>query len=314
MSQADNFNRPVPITEPNWPENFEPLVSISCITYNHENYIRDAIEGFLMQKTTFPVEILIHDDASTDNTAQIVREYEVKYPQLIKPIYQTENQYSKRDGTIGKLQRGRAKGKYYAPCEGDDYWTDPYKLQKQVVFLEENPKYSLCFHNATVIYEGRLKKPHSFTKLNKNEYDIGDVIEKNWFIPTNSILYRKDLYENQPWAKYVFGGDYALQLMLATKGLFYGFNESMSIYRVNNTGISTKQKPGFHQIRIVESLSYFNLSTNFRYNLAVKKRINKIINNLPLRITLGQPLWKRLLTPNYYIYALKKLLKKQFNE
>ncbi len=113
------------------------IVSVCCITYNHENFIRNAIEGFLMQKTTFLIEILIHDDTSTDKTAEIVREYEQKFPQLIKPIYQTENQHSKKDGTIGRIQRGRARGKYYALCEGDDYWTDPLKLQKQVEFFGE---------------------------------------------------------------------------------------------------------------------------------------------------------------------------------
>lgn len=122
------LDKPVSLISQHWGKDTIPLVSISCITYNHDNYIREAIEGFLMQKTTFPVEILIHDDASTDNTATIIKEYEIKYPQLIKPIYQTENQYSKKDGTIGRIQRGRARGKYYATCEGDDYWTDPLKL------------------------------------------------------------------------------------------------------------------------------------------------------------------------------------------
>lgn len=115
-------------------KNITPIVSISCITYNHEDYIRDAIEGFLMQKTTFPVEILIHDDASTDKTADIIREYEKKYPHLIKPIYQTENQYSKGIGVSATYQYPRANGNYITLCEGDDYWTDPYMLQKQVVF------------------------------------------------------------------------------------------------------------------------------------------------------------------------------------
>jgi len=91
-----------------------PLVSISCLAYNHERYIEDALEGFLIQKTDFPFEILIHDDASFDRTADIIREYEALYPKLIKPIYQTENQFSKRDGKAGQFQRNRAEGKYFA--------------------------------------------------------------------------------------------------------------------------------------------------------------------------------------------------------
>lgn len=292
----------------------KPLVSICCITYNHENYIRDAIEGFLMQKTTFPLEIIIHDDASTDGTAEIIRYYAVQNPDTIKPILQTTNQFSTGTKPLAQIVFPLAKGKYIAICEGDDYWTDPQKLQKQVDFMEENPDYSMCFHNAIVVYENKPKKSHLFTKLDKKkEYNIEDVIESPWFIPTNSIVFRKKYYERQNWMNYVFGGDYALQLILATKGTFYGFNESMSVYRRNNTGISLNQKPGFHQIRIVESLAYFNLYTNFQYNHIVKNRINTIIDNLSLQIILGKPLWKKLLIPNYYIYAFKIILQKWFN-
>ncbi len=114
-----------------------PLVSISCITYDHEPFIRDALEGFLMQKTTFPIEILIHDDASTDGTAEIIRDYEKRYPELIFPIYQTENQHAKGVKISSTYQFPRARGKYIALCEGDDYWADPLKLQKLVNFLDE---------------------------------------------------------------------------------------------------------------------------------------------------------------------------------
>src|SRR5690625_5413198 len=143
-SEVQILEKPKPLKDQVWAEDVEPLVSISCITYDHEKFISDAIEGFLMQETTFPVEINIHDDASTDNTAKIVREYEKKYPNvLFNVIYQTENQYSKRDGSIRRIQHGRARGKYYATCEGDDYWIDPLKLQKQFEFLEFNIHFNL---------------------------------------------------------------------------------------------------------------------------------------------------------------------------
>ncbi len=114
----------------------EIMVSIVCDAYNHEKYIADALEGFVMQKTNFAFEILVHDDASTDRTAEIIRDYEKRYPNLIKPIYETENQYSKQDGSLERIQFGRVKGKYTAMCEGDDYWTDPLKLQKQFDAME----------------------------------------------------------------------------------------------------------------------------------------------------------------------------------
>lgn len=104
----------------------KPLVSICCLTFNHEPYIRECLDGFLMQKTNFPFEVLIHDDASTDHTADIIREYEVQYPNIIKPIYQNENQYSKGVRVTWTFQFPRAKGKYIAMCEGDDYWTAPF--------------------------------------------------------------------------------------------------------------------------------------------------------------------------------------------
>ncbi len=126
-----------------WYKDETPLVSITCITYNHANYIHNAIEGFLIQKTNFPIEVLIHDDASTDGTEEIIREYEAKYPEIIKPLYETENQYVKGRKGSRTFNIPRSRSKYIALCEGDDYWTDPLKLQKQVDLLEANPDYGM---------------------------------------------------------------------------------------------------------------------------------------------------------------------------
>lgn len=122
-----------------WDYSSPPLASICCITYNHASYIQEAIDSFLMQKTTFPFEILVHDDASTDGTTEILLGYAKKYPDIIKPIIQTKNQYTKCGLINPRFVFPKAKGKYIALCEGDDYWTDPSKLQKQVSFLENNP-------------------------------------------------------------------------------------------------------------------------------------------------------------------------------
>ena len=127
--------------------NDEIKVSINCITYNHQEYIEEAIQSFLMQKTDFKYEILIHDDASTDSTQDIIRKYQEMYPDIIKPYFQKENQLSKGVRRINyKFNHTKSKGKYIALCEGDDYWTDPYKLQKQVDFMEENQNCTLCAH------------------------------------------------------------------------------------------------------------------------------------------------------------------------
>ncbi len=134
-------------------------LSIICDTYNHEKYIAQCLDGILMQKVNFTFEVLIHDDASVDNTANIIKEYELKYPDTVKPIYQSENQYYKGASAYiwQTYQFPRAKGKYVAMCEGDDYWTDPYKLQKQVDFLEKNEEYSICFHKVKVWKQNKQK-------------------------------------------------------------------------------------------------------------------------------------------------------------
>ncbi len=132
-----------------------PIVSICCSTYNHEKFICEALDGFLIQKCNFPVEILIHEDCSTDNTAAIIKEYQQKYPHLIKPVFQKENQYSKGIKPFTHLLYPRARGKYIALCEGDDYWTDPYKLQKQVDVLEASQEYMFCLGGYKIIYQNK---------------------------------------------------------------------------------------------------------------------------------------------------------------
>ena len=131
-------------------DNNRIIVSVQCITYNHEPYIRQCLEGFVIQKTNFPFEAIVHDDASTDGTAAIIREYAEKYPEIIKPILETENQWSKNDGSLGRIMGEASHGKYIALCEGDDYWIDPYKLQKQVDYLESHPECGLVYTSAYV--------------------------------------------------------------------------------------------------------------------------------------------------------------------
>lgn len=134
--------------------NEKPIVSICCITFNHARYIRACLDGFIMQKTNFSFEVLINDDCSTDGTIDILKEYSERYPNIIKPIFHDENQYSKGIRRIlATFVYPKVKGKYVALCEGDDYWTDPLKLQKEVDFLESNPDYGLVYTGARVLQE-----------------------------------------------------------------------------------------------------------------------------------------------------------------
>lgn len=219
------------------------MVSIYCITYNHAKYIRDALEGFVSQITDFRFEAIVHDDASTDGTDEIIMEYARKYPDIIKPILEVENQYSKGHGSIGKVCNPCMRGKYIAECEGDDYWTDPNKLQKQVDFLESHPDYTLCFHNAMVHYEFGNIEDHIFANIENRDYTEFDVTQR-WIAPTASFVYhsyilKADLYKQCCHSTKLICGDLPLIATAARLGKLRGMSQCMGIYRRNETSISS---------------------------------------------------------------------------
>jgi glycosyltransferase involved in cell wall biosynthesis len=256
----------------------ELLVSISCITYNHAPYIRACLDGFLMQKTNFQFEVLIHDDASTDGTTEIIREYEIKYPEIIKPLYEEENQWVKGKRGSAYFNFPRAKGKYIALCEGDDYWTDPLKLQRQVDFLESNPEYSMCFHNAIVLQENddyRIKRFNSIS--NSRTISINELIDK-WLIPTASIFFRRELSQNIPnWVFSIYSGDLSLELFLADAGKVYCFRDFMSVYRENTNGVSvSKYSAKFVAEQHIKLFTLFNEYYGNKYHNIVKNKIKKV--------------------------------------
>ena len=254
-------------------------VSIICNAYNHAKYIRDALEGFVMQKTSFPFEVLIHDDASTDGTADIIQEYEKKYPELIKPIYQTENQYSKHDGTITRLQHARLKGKYVAYCEGDDYWTDPLKLQKQFDFMESHPDYTLC--GCGTVWMNMLTGKD--TGQAKTEQDK-DISLNDFMNPKNgrpfpfvSFFIRKDILLTVP--KYGFPvGDLPVTYYSAIKGKVRMLSDVMCVYRWNVDGSWTArnadpEKRAKTCEKMIKGMERMNEDTEYRYNDVISKAI-----------------------------------------
>jgi len=219
----------------------EPLVSICCITYNHEDYIRDTIESFLMQETDFQFEIVIHDDACTDRTAEIIREYEKRYPDIIKPIYQTENQYSRSGNscilpTIFTFKA--ARGKYLALCEGDDYWIDPLKLQKQITEMAKHPECYISFHPAIMRWEGENGEDEVLG-LHSDKTTIFPIEEViSWwgvFMPTASIVIHRlaipRIISFFSIARDAPVGDYYIQVLGAENGGALYLNDVMSVYR-----------------------------------------------------------------------------------
>ena len=215
------------------------LVSISCITYNHIEYIRDCLDGFVNQKTDFDYEVLIHDDASTDGTTEIIHEYENKYPDIIKPIYETENQWVKGRRGSSVFNYPRARGKYIALCEGDDYWTDPLKLQKQVDVLEGNPEIAMCVTNASQLSENGLcdeQGRYSESRIASTE----DVMRiGGGFARTATFMFRKSLIDNYPECCLTCHvGDFPLQTFALINGGIYYLADRTAVYRYFTTGKS----------------------------------------------------------------------------
>ena len=295
------------------------MVSICCTVFNHEKYLRKCLDGFIEQKTNFKYEVLIHDDASTDSSADIIREYEAKYPDIIKTIYQTENQYSKGVKISWNYLYPRAKGKYIALCEGDDYWSSPYKLQLQFNALEKQKKCVFCSHKVRFISEDGKPINQYLPRI----IDKSIILNKqNWMrmlsdtnFQTSSYFFRRDAItkyiDNIPhFLKNAPVGDIPLMLLLAIHGDCAYIDKEMSCYRRNAVGSWTnslrnnKNKAEKHENKMIEMLESYNKFSNYifvcyindmisyhrfqlecinnNYKEVFKKKYSHIIRKLPL--------------------------------
>lgn len=257
------------------------VVTVICLTYNHEKYIADALEGFIAQKTNFEFEIFVHDDASTDRTADIIREYANKYPNLIRPILQTENQYFKGGSIKEKYIMPYISGEFIALCEGDDYWTDPYKLQKQYDILMKHPKINICAHKAYKVDANSKKILGYIAPADENRiFSVEDVIlGGGGFVATNSLMYRRKINNNMYEFRKQCGLDYALQIEGAlSAGMLY-LCDCMSAYRymtpnswsdrVKKSSISYNK----NNDNIVKMLKTLNNETNHEYEDCIHRAI-----------------------------------------
>lgn len=214
------------------------MVTIKCLAYNHEPYLRQCLDGFVMQKTNFRFEAIVHDDASTDRTAAIIREYAEKYPDIIKPIYETENQYSKTDGSLSRIMNAHMHGKYVAMCEGDDYWTDPLKLQKQVDFLERHPDYVMCSHRFNKYWHERgILEEDSDKDFKGADYDLQNLIGGKWLTQTLTVMYRRSALDFKRYESYGMSLDMIQFYELLKHGKGYCFPEVMGVYRYHRGGV-----------------------------------------------------------------------------
>lgn len=247
------------------------MVSVVCNTYNHEKYIAEALESFVNQITDFEYEVLVYDDASTDRTADIIRKYEEKYPNLIKAIYQTVNQYS-QGLNPGQQNRDRAVGKYIAICEGDDYWIDNRKLQKQFDYMEAHPKCTFCFTNAWLRYGDKLAdKPFipyldrsAILKKDSNDYNVGEL-DLMGTVPTASIFFPREI-EEMPMPEGAYKDDIFFRLSRTSKGYAHYIDEVACVYRraVSTSATAVWEKNSQQKIKLCDSMikMYLGLKAN----------------------------------------------------
>lgn len=243
------------------------------VTYAHEKFISQAIESIVMQKTDFPFELVIGEDCGPDKTREVCIKYQKKYPDIIKLNF--------RDKNVGPQQNfintyNLCQGKYVAICEGDDYWTDPYKLQKQVDFMEQNTDFSLCAHAANTLMGDTLEE----NKLNKSRLNTEDIINEDWGIMTASILFRKDTFIIPDWFSQIKNGDYGLQLLVSLKGDIGYLPDNMSVYRRHQGGVSTSLKPLNQAAWLSFLLCEFDKYTKGEYRPLIKKKISRTFKKL----------------------------------
>ncbi|MBE6903288.1 MAG: glycosyltransferase [Ruminococcaceae bacterium] len=259
----------------------EIKVSVICTAYNHEKYIAKALESFLMQKTSFKFEVIVHDDASTDKTADIIKEYEQKYPDIIKPIYQKENQYSQGVHITASLMIPKAKGEFIAFCEGDDYWTSPNKLQLQYECMNKYPQCSLVAGNAVRVSEnGEYISIYSNKGYKEGIYTAKDIISDLSMFPMASMFFRKSYYsENSLFLENVQNFDYIHKALLSTQGDVYFLDEKLSAYRQAAKGSWTeriaqnKEKFETHIKKSIQAFEKLDEYRNYKYTELIQEEI-----------------------------------------
>ena len=257
-------------------------VSVLCIAYNHENYIKSALESFVNQKTDFKFEVIVHDDCSTDNTASIIKEYVAKYPDLIKPIYEEVNQYTKVNSIIGDIMLPYVKGKYIAICEGDDYWIDENKLQIQYDYMENNPDCYCCSHSF-VQHNCQFNTDETVILSNDDrDFSLKEIVDGGGgLFATNSLMIKKEVKTTIPEIFNAKGfGDYQMPIYSAILGKVHYINKVMSQYNymaINSwsarTTVDTNKLIASRQ-EVVNLLERIDRYYDYKYNADLIDRIN----------------------------------------
>ncbi len=214
-------------------------VSVVILTYNQKNFIGKAIESALAQETNFDFEILVGDDCSTDGAQEVIQSYQNQYPDKVKAILHSKN--LGQNGLFNTIETLKlAKGTYIAPMDGDDYWTSPHKLQIQVDFMEANPSFSACFHNALITYEDGTPSHELNSPDQKTIISVEDLVGEDeiWFMATSAVMFKNGLMYYPEWFLQSTSGDIPRYVILAKQGPIGYVSGVMSVYRKNRGGAS----------------------------------------------------------------------------
>ncbi len=286
-------------------------VSVLCLAYNHENYIRRCLDGLVMQQTDFAFEVIIHDDASTDNTAAIIREYQERYPDIIKPIFQTENQHSKKIAITRTYLSPASKGRYIAFCEGDDYWTDPHKLQKQFDALSAHPECHMCVHSVEIVTEDEQSAGRTYPEnllptgvLSSRKFlelacQTATFHTTSFFIDGN--LYRSFSAEPPAFRTVAKVGDDPTLLFFGSQGAVYYLSDTMSCYREKSKGSWSSHVENdmsfriAHYERMIREMQEFDTFTHGEYHDICVRRIT----HFSFLIDYHQKNYKAFFKPKY---------------
>ncbi len=269
-------------------EKYPFKVSVCVVTYNHQAYIAECLDSILAQKRNFGLEILIHDDASTDGAQAVIQQYHSRYPDIIRPILRTENQYSQGKVNItGLFNIPRTSGKYVAVLDGDDYWCDPGKLQRQVDYMEAHPDCVFTFHAARVVDEKgqRLQGTSMRPYHGDRELSGAELVGRTGGIPFASFLLRRDIL--LPLPAYYFQcpvGDRPLELIAAAHGRAFYFDAEMSVYRFSHAGSWTssqlsgdyREKQERYAREMAETYRLFDEETGGRFHSEARAAADRI--------------------------------------
>lgn len=259
----------------------EYMVDIPMCVYNHGKFVAHAIEGVLMQKTDFKFRLIIGEDCSTDDSRTIVDRYSRMHPNIVHPIFHEKNLGASENTRI-LLQE--CHGKYLALCDGDDYWTDPFKLQKQVDFLEKNPDFMICFHNTEEKYDEGLKESFLYcAPTQKQVSTTEDLLRDQNFIPTCSAVFRNKLISKMPEFFFQLGmGDWTLHILNSEFGKINYINEVMAVHRLHANGIWSQNASIKNHLYILQA--YEALASHFKsnsmYSIIIKEEKVKLLNSI----------------------------------